>query len=635
MKLSGFIWILLCTLLTVSTTLIVYFPGLDGSLIFDDLHTVKNNLSIRITSLTPAELVIAMESFTAGGRQLSMLSFALNHHFFGDSTWWFKFINLIIHCFNGLLLITIGKLLVEQYVIENSALKYKKEIAIIVAASSIWFVSPINLTSVLYVSQRMTLLSSTFILLGILSYILGRNHIQTASRRYLYLPLIIGGFTFLAYLCKENGALLPLYIAAIECILFRFKNQGSIDRTISTLAIIGLILGVIAVGYVFMDKPEILFGGYKMREFSLEERLLTQLRALSFYIGQIIVPSNMSLGLFHDDFAKSTGLLQPISTLLAGIFLIFIGLVAVVLNRRLPLFSFGIAWFAVSHALESTIIPLEMIHEHRNYLASFGILIAVSCILSTILNKRRALLLAILSSWFIYNSTVLAERARIWSDKISLLRHEVAAHPNSAIAHYSLASTYLTQFSQANNSYNHLIEPLLLKILVLKPNQVDTELVLTVAGDMGAIEYDPKWIKQAIEKFPTAHKNATTEVAIFEYIKCLGTERCKKSYHQAKYFFNVISETGHYRYKNLAANYYTNVLGDFDRASTLYSEILRYNDATIWVGFLNSLLQNNEYQNACNRFSEFHSLWESKRLHNSAANISSVSRIVDLLKHCN
>ena len=53
----------------------------------------------------------------------------------------------------------------------------------------------------------------------------------------------------------------------------------------------------------------------------------------------------------------------------------------------MPLVSFGIAWFLVGHGMESTFLPLEIVHEHRNYLPLFGILLAVVSVLVRTLEK--------------------------------------------------------------------------------------------------------------------------------------------------------------------------------------------------------------------------------------------------------
>ena len=50
---------------------------------------------------------------------------------------------------------------------------------------------------------------------------------------------------------------------------------------------------------------------------------------------------------------------------------------ALVVRKKQPLVSLGVLWFFTGHLLESTILPLEIAHEHRNYLPLLGIIIAM------------------------------------------------------------------------------------------------------------------------------------------------------------------------------------------------------------------------------------------------------------------
>ena len=40
--------------------------------------------------------------------------------------------------------------------------------------------------------------------------------------------------------------------------------------------------------------------------------------------------------------------------------------------------SFALAWFLAGHVLESTFVPLELVHEHRNYLPQYSILFGIT-----------------------------------------------------------------------------------------------------------------------------------------------------------------------------------------------------------------------------------------------------------------
>ena len=113
------------------------------------------------------------------------------------------------------------------------------------------------------------------------------------------------------------------------------------------------------------------------RSFTMYERLLTQSRVLWFHLGQIFLPNAGSFSLYHDDFIISKGFFDPWVTFLAVVGHILLICSAFVLRKRYPLFSFGIAWFYVGHSLESSVFPLEIMYEHRNYLPMIGPMIAV------------------------------------------------------------------------------------------------------------------------------------------------------------------------------------------------------------------------------------------------------------------
>ena len=84
------------------------------------------------------------------------------------------------------------------------------------------------------------------------------------------------------------------------------------------------------------------------------------------------MPDLTAMGFYHDDFPISQGLLEPPSTLPAILGILALTLGAVLLRRRNPVVAFGILFFLIGHSMESTIIALELIYEHRNYVPSFG-----------------------------------------------------------------------------------------------------------------------------------------------------------------------------------------------------------------------------------------------------------------------
>jgi len=99
------------------------------------------------------------------------------------------------------------------------------------------------------------------------------------------------------------------------------------------------------------------------------------------------LPLNSRLNLEHD-FQISTGIFNPANTILSILFLIGLAFWAVLNIKKHKLLSFGILFFLVTNLVESTIIPLELVFEHRLYLPSLGLLISITIVIDKILSKH-------------------------------------------------------------------------------------------------------------------------------------------------------------------------------------------------------------------------------------------------------
>src|SRR5690606_4731075 len=136
-----------------------------------------------------------------------------------------KLTNLAIHLLNGLGLFWLTRLLLPRLLQVPSETRKAFDTDFIAAAVAvIWLLHPLNLTGVLYVVQRMTSLSATFVILGLLCYVLARERILRRERGFLLMFVGVAAFGALATFTKENGALLALYIAVIELCAFKFRG---------------------------------------------------------------------------------------------------------------------------------------------------------------------------------------------------------------------------------------------------------------------------------------------------------------------------------------------------------------------------------------------------------------------------
>jgi hypothetical protein len=430
-------------------TVLCYFPGLNGSFVFDDLVNITNNSNLMIGTLDLTTIWKVADSGTAGmlKRPISMVSFALNYYASGMNAQGFKLTNLLIHLCNGLLIYLSSALLLELQDRArgmNARTKFNRWVSIAVAA--IWLLHPINLSGVLYVVQRMTSLAAFFSLCGIVLYLYGRKLLIDGNPRGYSVALgAILVCTPLATLSKENGALLPLLIFVIEITLLRWKSNDRLNGSLLPM-LVGLPIVVpLIVGIVYVvNNPSFILAGYAVRDFSLAERLMTEARVLWLYLQWTLLPNLTELGLYHDDILISKGLLAPWTTLTSILGWVLLSCWAFIMRKRYPLITFGLAFFMVGHLLESTIISLEIAFEHRNYLPVFGIIMPfVYYMLDERLDfarllVRRFALLSILAMF----SGLTAIRANQWGDTFVMRQLEVEHHPHSVRANTDMAALY-------------------------------------------------------------------------------------------------------------------------------------------------------------------------------------------------
>lgn len=432
----------------------VYWRGLFGGFFFDDGPSILQVAGVRMETLNLESLRAALTSGGAGpsGRPVAQLSFALNFLFSGYSAFAFKATNLIIHFVGGLTVFGLSFRLLN-----GSEPRVKPIYILFVSAAlaALWLLHPIQLLPVLHAVQRMTSLSAVFLLAALLLHIRGRDKKGPVGAALIVLSW--GVLWPLSIFSKETGALFPLFALAWELTLHR-HSVGSLDRFARVLS--GMVVLLLPLGIVYLVSPwsQWLWSGYQIRPFSVIERLLTEPRILWFYLGQMVLPRLNELGLYHDDIAISTSLVKPWTTLTAIIGLVGLVWFAWRSRDRAPLISFGITWFFVSHLLESTLLPLELAHEHRNYVALFGILLVGAWAFIGALQTKGALkttgisvFVAILS----YSVLVTGLRADQFGDSARRTQIEAQHHRTSARAQHE-AGQYLTGLVEAANA-NELI----------------------------------------------------------------------------------------------------------------------------------------------------------------------------------
>ncbi|MFV3330693.1 hypothetical protein ACNFIA_07140 [Pseudomonas sp. NY15437] len=425
---------------------LLYAPGLRGDFEFDDTANIIDNTKLQITALDTKQLQAAAVSGDAGptGRPLALVSFALNIYFFGVQPFYFKLINVLIHLCNIALVAGFTSMILRRMY----GLSARHGALAGLAVAALWGVHPINLTSILYVVQRMTSLSALFGFVAIYLYVRWRSlpgKEQLSFRGGLSVLLILLALV-LSLFSKESGILFVLLLAWIEYCVFEFQIDRRVPR-VGPLAlghlvtIAGLTAALVAV--IWVIPPMISPGAFAQRDFTLSERLLTESRVIFLYLGMIIYPTLSSLSLYHDDFVISTSLTQPGGTVFAVFGIIMLLAACLVCWRRYRMLSFAIGWFFISHLLESTVFSLELVHEHRNYFASIGLLCFLVGLCTQLRGLARIALITLGAAFFLLFSFVTYNRSLVWSNLVDHAAYEAEMHPRSDRANYQMGRIYL------------------------------------------------------------------------------------------------------------------------------------------------------------------------------------------------
>lgn len=352
-------------LLMMAFTLIAYWPGLGGPFLLDDFANLDQLGKLDgVRNWETFRLYVFSNNSGVGGRPLSMLSFLLNDNNWPSDPFSFKYTNLLLHLLTGILLTwLIYRLLLARDPQRNDTLAARA--ALLTAA--LWLLHPFNVSTTLYVVQRMAILSALFSIAGLLVYVIGRDLLASQPRRaYILMTASVVFFTPLAVFSKENGALLPLLIAVLEYTALRHPVSQNYPSSRWLMLFLGLP-NLLIINYLAFRWDTVTYA-YHNRPFNLVERLLTESRILFNYLQQLIAPNLGASGVFNENPTISHGLLDPPTTLAAILAILTLAAGAWILRARYPLFSLAALFFLAGHALESTFLPLEIYFEHRNYL---------------------------------------------------------------------------------------------------------------------------------------------------------------------------------------------------------------------------------------------------------------------------
>jgi tetratricopeptide (TPR) repeat protein len=426
--------------------LLIYGNSFHGAFHFDDMDNIVDNPNVQADRLSLEDLsraVHGLDRSTGAGihRPVSFLTLAANHALNGIAPFGYHLVNFSIHAIAALVLffLTLRILRLTPFGRNRPA---ESLIGIALLSAGLWASHPIQVTAVTYIVQRMTGLAALFTMISMYSYIKARTAEGGIS------PIVYGAVCLLSGLLavgsKENAAMLPINLALVE--IFLFSASRGQRRKYVWVVMGGALLLVAAAGFL-LTGPANLLAGYESRPFSLGQRLMTEPRVFLFYISLLLYPVSDRFTMLHD-VTVSTGLFSPWTTLPAIVLVLGLPAVAFFLRNRLPLLSFSFLFFWVNHLIEGTVVPLEIVFEHRNYLPSIFFFLPMAAGFVWLLERypRRHLLTisaSALVTFFLFSQGhTVRMRNELFDYPLLLWGDNVKKSPGLHRPHHNLSSAY-------------------------------------------------------------------------------------------------------------------------------------------------------------------------------------------------
>lgn len=551
MRLSR-IYLPLVILVMLILTALAYLPGLHGPFVFDDITNIVQNGALRLPNLHWDQLLHAAFSSDAGPtrRPLSSLSFALSFYFGGSGAYGFKLANLAIHLINALLFFALLQQIVRYWhrarvIASDTAATWLPLLCV-----TVWALHPLNLTAVLYVVQRETSLCSLFILLGCVLYCHGRLQLLAGRSGWWWIFIGVGVSAVLALAAKETAALLPIYLLVIEACVFKFampaENGNAIrqlwrNHGLQVFYLLFLVLPLaIGMYWIFAIHHGTALS-YEGREYTLGQRLLTETRVVWDYIRWTLFPRLPDLGLYHDDIPLSDGLLSPPTTLLSILGLIGLLVLAWFTRKKRPWISFGILWFFTGQLLESTVFPLEIAFEHRNYLADMGIIVAVTTFILTEPTRyvKLAVRFAVIILIALTFGALTGMRSYIWRSTNSLVAVQAANHPRSPYATYALGEQLTNEVLGGNRALLPQAVQALRQSSELPNSGIIAGAALALLESQMLNNNDPENFTRMAQRLRTRPISASDQQGLVALVQCQNADNCHFTHAEMQSLFDA------------------------------------------------------------------------------------------------
>jgi tetratricopeptide (TPR) repeat protein len=420
-----------------------YANTLYSPFVFDDMHSFVDEPYAYVRDFSYDSFSKLSNTFFGKARLIPMITFSINHYMAKGQMPIYHITNIAIHLLATFFVYWFITTLLRTRV-GVSTLRGFSAVWFSLFAAALWALNPVQTNAVTYIVQRMTSLSALFYLATLTFYVKGRLAATRKNRGFFY--VFSAGMAGCAFLSKENSFMLPAAILLVEWIFISPGIFVKIFQRMKWYHWLAIFLVAIALLPLAEQRWTGILNTGNFRPFTWDERLLTQSRVVVYYMTLLLLPLPGRMNLDYD-FPISTSIISPPTTLVAIILLGLVLIWSFYRREKYPLIVFGVFWYFLNLVIESTVIPLELVFEHRLYLPSVGFYIAclagLDLLLASLKTKYAAreveqvfvLLMVILVTFFSIGTTV---RNNVWRDSYALYSDSVKKSPNKPRPHLDL-----------------------------------------------------------------------------------------------------------------------------------------------------------------------------------------------------
>lgn len=415
-------------------TIIAYFPALkNGFILWDDPEYVTKSPHIPEINLSK----IFGEFYFSNYHPLTLLSYSIEHKFFGFNPFNYHFDNLVLHLLNVVLVF---------YLI--FFLTAKKHFLVATVTSLLFAIHPMHVESVAWVSERKDLLYTLFFLLSLISYIF---FLQNAFRKK-YLAF---SFIFFLFSCFSKGQAVVLspVLLLVDYYYGRKISLKIFAEKIPFFAL-SVVFGILAI------KAQGSQAAINENYYSGFTSLFFGSYSLLIYIWKSILPIKLSgaypYPLNPDRSMPSYFYLMPVilSVLFFLSYRFFKG------NKN---FWFGILFFVTTISVVLKFIPVgdTIVAERYSYLAYVGLFFVFGIFTEKLVcsDKYSKITFGALGIISIVLVSSTFSRTKVWKDSFSFWGDVAAKNSNYWRAHNCLGEEYekIGKMDKAVESYTNAI----------------------------------------------------------------------------------------------------------------------------------------------------------------------------------